>query len=132
MKNNTGTKSATGLMGSGVRDWVVQRISAVVLAVYALAILGFFLFGTVDFLHWRAFIMSLPMRLFSLVAIVALSAHAWIGMWTVFTDYLTRSKLGNHANGLRFVAQALCVVAILVYLFWGVMIFWGAGVPQVF
>lgn len=116
-RNNSGIKSATGLTGSGVRDWVIQRISAVVLAVYALVLVGFFLFNQVDFLHWQAFMLSLPMRLFGFVALLSLVGHAWVGMWTVLTDYVKSS-------GLRFVLQSLIIIALLVYLFWGVMIFW--------
>ncbi|MDO4427853.1 MAG: succinate dehydrogenase, hydrophobic membrane anchor protein [Moraxella sp.] len=116
-RNNSGIKSATGLTGSGSRDWVLQRISAVVLAVYAVVIVGFFLFNKVDYTAWHSFMMSLPMKLFSLVAIISLVFHAWVGMWTVFTDYIKSS-------GLRIALQAVVIVAILAYLFWGVMIFW--------
>jgi succinate dehydrogenase / fumarate reductase membrane anchor subunit len=127
-KNNSGIKSATGLTGSGSRDWIVQRISAVVLAVYSVVLLGFFLIqGNVDFFEWSAFMTSLPMRLLSLVAIIALAGHAWVGMWTVFTDYITTGKLGSSAAGLRLVLQAVMIIAILVFLFWGIMIFWGNG-----
>lgn len=111
-------KSATGLTGSGSRDWVVQRISAVVLAAYALVMLAWFVTHTPTFELWRGFMLSLPMRLFSLLAILALVGHAWVGMWTVFTDYIKSS-------GLRFVLQAAMIIAILVYLLWGVMIFFG-------
>lgn len=117
-RNNSGIKSATGLTGSGSRDWVMQRISAAVLAVYTVVLVGFFLFNQVDYQAWHGFMMSLPMKLFSLVAILSLVAHAWVGMWTVLTDYVKSS-------GVRFVLQSLIIVAILVYLFWGVMIFWG-------
>ena len=128
IKNNSGIKSATGLTGSGSRDWIVQRISAVVLAVYSVVLLGFFLtHGDVTFVEWSQFMMSLPMRLFSLIAILALAGHAWVGMWTVFTDYITTGKLGPSASGLRLVLQALMIIAILVFLFWGIMIFWGNG-----
>lgn len=127
-KNNSGIKSATGLTGSGSRDWIVQRISAVVLAVYSVVLLGFFLIhGNVDFFEWSAFMTSLPMRLFSLVAIIALAGHAWVGMWTVFTDYITTGKMGSSAAGLRLVLQSLMIITILVFLFWGIMIFWGSG-----
>ncbi|WP_230658413.1 succinate dehydrogenase, hydrophobic membrane anchor protein [Psychrobacter sp. I-STPA10] len=125
-------KSATGLTGSGSRDWIVQRISAVVLAVYSVVMLGFFLMHShVTYEQWVSFMMSLPMRLFSLVAIIALAGHAWVGMWTVFTDYITSTKLGPSAAGLRLVLQAAMIIAILVYLFWGIMIFWGLGVQTV-
>ena len=128
IKNNSGIKSATGLTGSGSRDWIVQRFGAVVLALYSLTLLGFFLtHGSVDFYEWFGFMNSLPMRLFSLVAIIALAGHAWVGMWTVFTDYITTSKVGAKAAGLRLALQALMVAAILVYVFWGIMIFWGNG-----
>ena len=60
--------------------------------------------------------LSLPMRLFTLLAILALVGHAWVGMWTVLTDYVK-------ASGLRFVLQSAMILAVLVYLFWGVMIF---------
>ena len=128
IKNNSGIKSATGLTGSGSRDWIVQRISAVVLAVYSVVLLGFFLtHGNVTFIEWSSFMTSLPMRLFSLVAIIALAGHAWVGMWTVFTDYITTGKLGAKASGLRLVLQSLMIITILVFLFWGIIIFWGNG-----
>ncbi|MDE0843278.1 succinate dehydrogenase, hydrophobic membrane anchor protein [Psychrobacter pacificensis] len=128
MKNNSGIKSATGLTGSGSRDWIVQRISAVVLAVYSVVLLGFFLtHGEVTFLEWSSFMTSLPMRLFSLIAVLALAGHAWVGMWTVFTDYITSGKMGESAPRLRLVLQTLMIISILVFLFWGIMIFWGNG-----
>ncbi|WP_372843287.1 succinate dehydrogenase, hydrophobic membrane anchor protein [Psychrobacter sp.] len=121
-------KSATSLTGSGSRDWIIQRISAVVLAVYSVVLLGFFLtHGDVTYAEWSSFMTSLPMRLFSLVAVLALAGHAWIGMWTVFTDYITTGKLGASAAGLRLVLQTLMIIAVLVFLFWGIMIFWGNG-----
>lgn len=116
-RNNSGVKSATGLTGSGSRDWILQRISAVVLAAYSVILIGFFLFNQVDYDAWHGFMMSLPMKLFSLVAILSLVFHAWVGMWTVFTDYVKSS-------GLRIILQAVVIIAVLVYLFWGVMIFW--------
>ena len=128
IKNDSGIKSATGLTGSGSRDWIVQRISAVVVAVLSVVLLGFFLtHGDVTYLEWSSFMTSLPMRLFSLVAVVALAGHAWVGMWTVFTDYITSGKMGESAPRLRLVLQTLMIISILVFLFWGIMIFWGNG-----
>ncbi|MFI8039371.1 succinate dehydrogenase, hydrophobic membrane anchor protein, partial [Acinetobacter baumannii] len=36
-------KSATGLTGSGSRDWFIQRVSAVVLAAYTVVLFGWIL-----------------------------------------------------------------------------------------
>ncbi len=117
MRNNSGIKSATGLTGSGVRDWVMQRISAAVLAVYGVVMVLFFLTNDVNYTTWHNFMTCLPMKLFNLLAILSLVAHAWVGMWTALTDYIKSSSL-------RFVLQSLIIIAIVVYLFWGVMIFW--------
>lgn len=117
-KNDSGIKSATGLTGSGPRDWVIQRISAVVLAVYSLVLVGFFLTNQVDFELWHAFMFSLPMKLFTLLAVISLAGHAWVGMWTVLTDYVK-------SVGLRFVLQSLIIVAIVVDVLWGALIFFG-------
>ena len=128
IKNNSGIKSATGLTGSGSRDWIVQRVSAIVLAIYSVVLLGFFLtHSNVTYLEWSSFMTSLPMRLLSLLAVLALAGHAWVGMWTVFTDYITSGKMGAGAPKLRLILQSLMIVAILVFLFWGIMIFWGTG-----
>ena len=117
-KNNFSVKSASGLTGSGSRDWFLQRASAVILALYSLVILGFFLTRDVNYDTWHCFMTSLPMKIFTLVSILALVFHAWVGMWTVFTDYVKSS-------GLRLVLQIAVVAMILVYLVWGIIIFWG-------
>ncbi len=118
-KYDSGTKSATGLTGSGVRDWIVQRVSAIVLAVYSIVLFAFFVtHGDLDYDTWYGFMMSIPMRLFSIVALLTLVGHAWVGMWTIFTDYVKSS-------GLRLLLQSLMIIAALSYLVWGVIIFWG-------
>lgn len=119
-------KSATGLTGSGVRDWVVQRLTAVILAIYMVVILGWFLCcaDQISYQVWRDFMLSLPMKILGLLAILSLVGHAWVGMWTVFTDYITSNKLGAGANGLRLVLQSLMIIALLIYAIWGIAIFW--------
>ncbi|PID42208.1 MAG: succinate dehydrogenase, hydrophobic membrane anchor protein [Proteobacteria bacterium] len=104
---------------SGVYDWMVQRISAVILALYALFLLGYvFLGADITYEMWSDLFSRTWMKIFSLMAILSLGAHAWIGMWIVSTDYLK--------NGLvRFIFQAVCGLAMFVYLVWGVQILWG-------
>ncbi len=118
-------KSATGLTGSGSRDWIVQRISAVVLGLYTVVVLGWILLHpNFDHAAWYGFMMTLPMRLFGLLAVVSLVGHAWVGMWTVLTDYVTPRQMGATATGLRLVLQAAAIVAILIFMVWGFQIFW--------
>lgn len=118
-------KSATGLTGSGSRDWFLQRVSAVILAVYTFLIFGWILFHPgFGYEAWYGFMMTLPMKIFSLLALVSLAAHAWVGLWTVFTDYVTSQALGSTANGLRLVLQSATIIAVFVFTVWGIQIFW--------
>ena len=65
------------------------------------------------------------MRIFSLMAIFSLAAHAWIGMWAVFTDYLTERLMGTTGNVLRITCQIGTSLVIFVYVIWSIQILWG-------
>lgn len=119
--------SVTNFGRSGLSDWIIQRFSAVILGTYMLCILGSFLMTPeMDYQHWHAIFESNVMRIFSLITVLALCAHAWIGMWTISTDYLTSLQLGKRATLIRIIFQASCALLTAVYLFWGMLIFWGS------
>jgi succinate dehydrogenase / fumarate reductase membrane anchor subunit len=112
---------------SGLYDWVMQRITAVILAAYTLFLIGTFIFSPdLDYQQWRELFSSLAMKFFTLLAILSICAHGWIGMWTVSTDYLTPTMVGSKATVLRFLFQMVCALFTLLYLAWGVQILWGA------
>jgi succinate dehydrogenase / fumarate reductase membrane anchor subunit len=118
--------NVTGLSRSGVSDWLVQRVSAVILGVYFIGLLGYLLINPdLDYGQWQALFSTTWMRIASLLALVSLCAHAWVGMWTVSTDYLTPAMVGKNANVLRFLFQAACILLIFIYLVWGIQILWG-------
>ena len=118
-------KSATGLTGSGSRDWYIQRVSAVVLAVYTVVVLGWILCnGGFDYEQWKGFMMTLPMKILSLLSVFSLVVHAWIGMWQVFTDYVTTRQMGPSASGLRIVLTSAVIIAVIAYAIWAIQIFW--------
>jgi succinate dehydrogenase / fumarate reductase membrane anchor subunit len=111
---------------SGLYDWVTQRVTAVILAGYTFCLMGTFLFNPdLDYQQWRATFESFPMRFFTLLAVLSLCAHGWIGMWTIATDYLTPAMVGKRATVFRFLFQVLCALLALVYLVWTVQILWG-------
>ena len=116
-----------GFGRSGLADFVLQRASAVVLALYALCVLGFLLFGEVDHAGLVAFFANLPMRMFSTLALLALAAHAWIGMWTVGTDYVRRHYFGRGHSVYLAIYQLVCMAAIFVYVVWPLAVIWGWG-----
>lgn len=118
--------SVTSLGRSGLYDWLVQRVSAVILLAWFLCIGGTIL-GQPDmtYEYWKTVFSSTPMRIFTLLALVSLVAHAWVGLWSVITDYLTERMLGSRAILLRLTAQMVCGIAMFSYFVWGVQILWG-------
>jgi succinate dehydrogenase / fumarate reductase membrane anchor subunit len=118
--------NVTNFSRSGLYDWMAQRVSAVVLAAYFLFLLGYLLFNPgLTFADWHGLFAHTAMRIFSLLALVALSVHAWVGMWTISTDYLTPMALGKAATVVRFLFQAVCGIAMFAFFVWGVQILWG-------
>ena len=110
---------------NGLYDWAVQRATALILLAYVLCIGGSVLSaGEMDYAEWQAIFDGTWMRIFSLLALLALCAHAWIGMWTVATDYLTPRYFGGAATLVRFLFELLCLIVLFAYLVWGVMILW--------
>lgn len=118
--------NVTNFSRSGLYDWMAQRVSAVVLAAYFLFLLGYLLFNPgLTYAEWHGLFSRTAMRIFSLLALVALSVHAWVGMWTISTDYLTPMALGKSATVVRFLFQAVCGIAMFAFFVWGVQILWG-------
>ena len=117
--------SVTNFSRSGLYDWMAQRVSAVVLACYTLFLLGFVLLTPdLDYNQWHALFSHTVMRIFSLLTLLALGAHIWVGMWTISTDYLTPMALGKWALAVRFLFQSVSGVAMFTLFVWGVQILW--------
>lgn len=120
-------KSATSLTRSGMSDWLVQRASAVILAVYTVYLFGWIaLQPNLDYDTWRAFMLNTPMQIFTFLALLSFVGHAWVGMWTVTTDYMTARQMGNKANVLRLLAQFAMAIVLIVVVIWGIQIIWGS------
>ena len=117
--------SISSLTGNGLADFVVQRVTAVVLTLYTLCVVGFFLTNPdVDYVALRAYFTSVPMLLFSTLMVLSTAAHAWIGMWTVGTDYIRDHYFGRHSTAFRMVYQGGCVLILFVYVVWALQLFW--------
>ena len=118
--------NVTNLSRSGLYDWMAQRVSAVVLAAYVLFLLGYLICNPgLTFADWHGLFSQSWMCIFSLLTLVSLSVHAWVGMWTISTDYLTPMALGKSATVVRFLFQAVCGLVMFVIFVWGVQILWG-------
>ncbi|GAB3098793.1 succinate dehydrogenase, hydrophobic membrane anchor protein [Aestuariicella hydrocarbonica] len=118
--------AVTSFGRSGLYDWMIQRISAIAMAAYVIFLVGFILSTPeVGYEQWKDLYSQLWMRVFSLITLLSLAAHAWIGLWAVLTDYLTNRMMGAKATVLRVLAQVVLGVVTVTYTVWGVEILWG-------
>ena len=118
--------TVTSFGRSGLSNWIVQRVSAFVMTAYLIFIVGYFVLNTdVSYQHWAGLHSGLPMRIFSLLTILSVAAHAWIGMRCVLTDYITVRTIGPKAMAIRIFFQLGMIAMILLYLMWAIDILWG-------
>ena len=115
--------SVTSFSRTGLSDWLIQRVTSLVLLAYFLLI-AYQLTGSVDYTSWRALFDQTSMKVFTLMAALSLVAHAWIGLWSVFTDYLTERMLGPVGNVIRLVCQLGASLSLVGYVIWIIVIVW--------
>ena len=117
--------NVTSFGRSGLSDFILQRVSAVILAAYVLCVLGFFLVrGPVSHLALVNYFTAFPMQIFSTMALFSVIAHAWIGMWTIGTDYIRDHYFGSRALVSRLFYQSGCIAALFIYALWALNIIW--------
>ncbi|WP_296891942.1 succinate dehydrogenase, hydrophobic membrane anchor protein [Thiobacillus sp.] len=110
MKSSTGAHTGTG-------TWLVQRATAVVLAVALPGVAIHFLTATpVDFAGWQALFVPLWVRVMLLLTMTALALHAWVGMRDIFMDYIQPVGLRLAFYLAVIVTLAGCEIVMLMAL----------------
>jgi len=111
--------NVTSLTGNGLKDWLIQRLTAVYFMVYAIFMLVYLLFSPpANYMQWYVLFHNAWFQIATIIALFALSLHAWIGVWTVTTDYLK-------CTAIRLAVQSLVMLWLLGQFIWGTMIVWG-------
>ncbi len=111
---------------SGILDWLMQRLTAVIVAAFIVVMLVWLLLtGDVTYAAWKGLFATAWMQSFTLLALLSTCVHAWIGMWTVGTDYIQTRNQGKYAEKLLFLYQLGCTLVLIIYLLWGINILWG-------
>jgi succinate dehydrogenase / fumarate reductase membrane anchor subunit len=102
----------------GARDWLAQRITAVIMAVYS--VISLVVLGTNPSLTygvWKDLFASGWMRVATLLFAVSLAWHAWVGVRDILMDYI-------QPVGPRLTMQVLTLLLLASYLGWSVQILW--------
>jgi len=104
---------------SGVHDFILIRASAIILVLYTLLLASFFVTtSNVTFEVWQVFFANMGVKIFTLLALLSLVVHAWIGVWQVLSDYIKPAFL-------RGALQFFFSVTLLAYLAAGFITVWG-------
>lgn len=102
----------------GLKDWLVQRVSALVMAVYLVLFVGAMLVCSPgNYEEWRAVFAPQWMRLATLLFFLSLFWHAWIGMRDILMDYVS-------STAARLVLQVVVILLLVAYAAWAVQILW--------
>ena len=111
-------KSVLSVSHQGLRDWVIQRLTAMILAISSIGLLTFIVCHPhLSFLEWHELFSSVWVKILTILCLFSLMLHAWVGVWTIITDYIN-----------CFVIRLVCHIGVFLTLFaslvWGLLILW--------
>jgi succinate dehydrogenase / fumarate reductase membrane anchor subunit len=115
---NFGSKRIVVGAHYGFRDWLSQRVTAALMALFTLAVLVQVLLpGEMGYERWAGIFARQWMKVFTFVVIVALLYHVWVGMRDVWMDYVK-------PVAVRLVLQVFTIAWLLGCAGWAVQVLW--------
>jgi succinate dehydrogenase / fumarate reductase membrane anchor subunit len=101
-------------------QFLVQRAAAVLIVVYTvLFVLALLIAQPFDHSAWQAFFAHTWLRVATMIFLLCVVAHAWVGMRDILMDYIKPAAL-------RLALYALVLIALAFYLVWGGTVLWRA------
>lgn len=111
-------KSVLGVAHEGLKDWVIQRISAIFMTIYTICLILYLVIHPgLSYAEWHHLFSLTWMKIASILFILSILFHAWIGIWTVFTDYVKPFVL-------RAMLDVLVILTLAACFIWAVLILW--------
>ena len=105
----------------GWRDWLVQRITAVVMTVYTVYVLALLLWhGGLDATAWQSTFSGGFFRLATFLFMVSLLWHAWVGVRNILMDYVK-------PTAFRLTLEVAVIAVLVAYAGWTIHVLWGAA-----
>ena len=118
MSVNYGSRRVVVGAHYGMRDWLSQRVTAVLMAVFTvLLLLQVLLGGPLGYDRWAAIFSAQWMKVLTFVVFIALGWHAWVGMRDILMDYVK-------AAALRLVLEVATIVWLVGCMGWAVQVLW--------
>ena len=119
MSVNYGSKRIVVGAHYGLRDWLSQRITAAIMAIFTLLLLAQLIFSTgpIGYDKWAGIFSAQWMKVLTFAVIVSLLYHVWVGMRDVWMDYIK-------PVWLRLSLQVATIVWLVGCAGWAIQILW--------
>ena len=103
----------------GMRDWLSQRVTAALMALFTLVVVGQVVFtrGPIGYERWAGIFAAQWMKVLTFVVIAALLWHVWVGMRDVWMDYVK-------PVWLRLALQSFTIVWLTACAGWAIQVLW--------
>ncbi len=116
--NRIGSKRLVVGAHYGLRDWIAQRVTATIMAVYTIILLVlFFTSSNFSYEGWASIFAAQWMKLATFVTLLSLFYHAWVGVRDIWMDYVK-------PVGVRLALQSLTIVWLLACAGYAAQILW--------
>ncbi|MFC3109426.1 succinate dehydrogenase, hydrophobic membrane anchor protein [Undibacterium arcticum] len=116
--NNIGPKRLVVGAHYGLKDWLAQRITAIVMALYTIVLLIAFLTGSnFSYDGWAGLFAQQWFKIMTFVVFVALFYHAWVGVRDIWMDYVK-------SVSVRLALQVATILWLIACAGWAVQILW--------
>jgi succinate dehydrogenase / fumarate reductase, membrane anchor subunit len=103
----------------GLRPWLLQRLTAVVMGLYTVVLVASLLVHPIGSqAELRALFAGGFFRVATLLAFTALLYHAWVGLCDIFMDYVK-------PVWMRVGLEVAVALVLLGYFAWAATILWG-------
>lgn len=103
---------------TGTQDWLLLRVSAIIIALYTLYIVSFVVTTELNYTVWRTFFAFPLTKIFTILTLISVLIHTWIGLWQVLTDYIK-------SIALQLLLQLFFIIILMAYLIYGTIVVWG-------
>jgi len=118
MTNNHGSKRLVVGAHYGLRDWLSQRVTALLMALFTLVVLlQLLLPGELGYDRWAGIFAPQWMKVLTFVVILSLGYHAWVGVRDILMDYIK-------PVGARLLLQVLAIAWLAGCTGWAVQVLW--------
>ena len=119
MSVNYGSKRIVTGAGYGFRDWLGQRVTAALMALFTVILLVQVIFtsGPIGYEEWAGIFASQWMKVLTFTVILALLFHVWVGVRDIWMDYIK-------PVGVRLVLHITSIVWLLGCAGWSIQVLW--------